>query len=66
MADTMNKLAQYVEDLAFDSLLIEAKNLGISHDAECWLDDERPDKEDALRGEVLSALYDSLAESINK
>ena len=52
----MPDFEQYVEDLAFDSLLIEADNLGVPHDEECWLDDDYPDKEDALRVEVINAL----------
>jgi hypothetical protein len=52
----MADFAQYVEDLAFDSLLIEADNLGVPHDEECWLDDEWPDKDDELRVRVTNAL----------
>ena len=59
----MPNFEQYVENLAFDSLLIEADNLGIFHDEECWFDDEYPDKEDELRVEVIGALYKSLAKS---
>lgn len=59
----MPDFEQYVEDLAFDSLLIEADNLGVFHDDKCWFDDEWPDKEDALRVEVIEALYKSLAKA---
>ena len=52
----MPDFEQYVEDLAFDSLLIEADNLGVFHDEECWLDDEGSDREDDLRVEVINAL----------
>jgi hypothetical protein len=46
----------YVGILSFDSLIVEAENLGVPHDEEQWLDDEWPDKEDALRVEVINAL----------
>ena len=52
----MPDFEQYVENLAFDSLLIEADNLGVPHDEECWFDDDWPDNEDALRVEVINAL----------
>ena len=52
----MPNFQQYVESLAHDSLIIEADNLGVAHDEECWLDDEWPDKEDELRVRVINAL----------
>ena len=62
----MPNFEQDVEDLAFDSLLIEADNLYVPHDDECWFADEWPEKENALRVAVLDALYESLAEDINE
>lgn len=59
----MPNFEQYVEDLKFDSLLIEANNLDVPHDDECWFDDEWPQKEDDLRVEVIAALYKSLAKA---
>ena len=53
----MPDFKQYVKDLAFDSLIIEADNLGVWHDEECWLDEEWSDEEDDLRAEVIEALY---------
>ena len=47
---------QYVQSMSFDELIMEADMLGVDHDEEHWLDDEWPDKEDALRVDVISAV----------
>ena len=45
-----------VEDMAFDTLLTWAETLAVPHDVRFWLDDEWPDKEDALRVAVAEAM----------
>lgn len=64
--NTMNKLAQYVEDLDFEALTLKADTLGVLHHEDGWLSNEWSDKEKALRAEVLDVLYDNLAKDINK
>lgn len=48
--------AQYVQDMSFEHLIMEADMLGVTHDEEHWLDDEWPDKEDQLRVDVIGAV----------
>ncbi len=47
---------QYVGQMSFDKLIMEADMLGVPHDEEHWLDDEWPDKEDDLRRDVIDAV----------
>lgn len=47
---------QFVEDLEFDVLIAWADVLGICPDHESWFDDDYPDKENELRGEVAEAM----------
>ncbi len=62
----MNNIEQYVEDLEFDALLAEADNLGVYHEEVCWLDDQWPDEEDALRVNVKNALYEKLTKELER
>lgn len=60
----MTDLAQYVADLDFEALTLKADILGVLHHEEDWLGDEWSNKENALRVEVLFALYGKLAQFI--
>ncbi len=48
--------AQFVEDLDFDVLIGWADLFGIDHDYKSWLDDDYPDKESELRGQLAEAM----------
>lgn len=61
----MSDYTQYYENLDFDSLIVEADMLGVSHDQESWLDDEWPEAEDALRVRVINAYHEKLKENDN-
>ncbi len=54
----------YVDEMTFEALLLEADNLGVPHDEGGWLDDEYPDKEDELRVEVINAYQKKLKEKL--
>ena len=47
---------QFVEDLEFDVLIGWADIFNIDHDYKSWLDDDYPEKESELRGQVADAM----------
>ncbi len=47
---------EFVSMLSFENLIEVADVLKVPHDEESWLDDDYPDKEDALRMAVAEAL----------
>ena len=47
---------QFTEDLDFDALIGWADLFGIDHDYKSWFDDDYPDKESELRGQLAEAM----------
>ena len=55
MEDLVN---QFVSDLDFDVLVGWCDIFGIDHEEEMWLDDDWPDKDMELRGELADKMFD--------
>ena len=47
---------EFVDSLDFDTLIAWCGILGVAHDEDQWLDDQRPDKESELRTRVGEAM----------
>lgn len=51
-------MTNFVEKLPFEDLLIWAQLYRVEQHSARWLDDEWPDKEDGLRGDVIDAMVE--------
>lgn len=57
----IDAIVQFVEDIELETVLVYCDTYQVPHDEEQWLDDDYPDKEDALRVALIDAMEKAVA-----